>query len=51
MLAERRGTLYVLAPGPAVVYALVGLWMLASTAGQSMRISVEQQIAPGDEAA
>jgi MFS family permease len=42
------GALLVAAPGPAAVFALVGIWMLASTTGQSMGITVVQEVAPGE---
>ncbi len=42
------GSLLVLAPSPAVVFAMAGLWMLASTTGQSMGITLVQDVAPGE---
>jgi MFS family permease len=42
------GALLVVAPGPAAVFAMAGLWMLASTTGQSMGITVVQDVAPGE---
>jgi len=42
------GALLVAAPGPAAVFAMAGLWMLASTTGQSMGITVVQDVAPGE---
>ena len=48
MAAGVVGSLLMFAPGPSVVFALVGVWMLASTTGQSMGITVVQEVAPGD---
>jgi len=42
------GALLVAAPSPAVVFAMAGLWMLASTTGQSMGITLVQDVAPGE---
>jgi MFS family permease len=42
------GALFVVAPGPAVVFALAGLWIFASTTGQSLGITALQEVAPGD---
>ena len=41
-------TLIVLAPAPAVVFALAGVWIFASTTGQSVGITSLQELAPGD---
>jgi MFS family permease len=41
-------TLFVFAPSPAVVFAFAGLWIFASTAGQTLGITVLQELAPGD---
>jgi len=41
-------TLLVLAPTPALVIALGGIWIFASTTGQSVGITVVQEVAPGD---
>jgi MFS family permease len=48
MVAGVACTLLAAAPGPPVVFALAGGWMLASTAGQSLGITVIQEVAPGD---
>ncbi len=42
------GTLVVAAPVPAVVFAMAGLWIFASTTGQSLGLTVLQEVAPGD---
>jgi MFS family permease len=42
------GTLLVLAPSPVVVFALLGIWMLASNAGQSVSLTVLQETAPNE---
>jgi MFS family permease len=48
MLGGVVSTLFVLAPLPAVVFALAGVWIFASTTGQSVGITVLQELAPGD---
>ena len=48
MVAGVFSTLLVLAPVPAMVYALAGVWIFASTTGQSLGITVLQEVAPGD---
>ena len=41
-------TLLVLAPNPPVAFALAGLWIFASSTGQTVGITVVQEIAPAD---
>ena len=41
-------SLFVLAPSPAIVFALAGLWIFASTTGQTLGLTVLQELAPGD---
>jgi MFS family permease len=48
MLAGIISTLFVLAPSPPLVFGLAGLWIFASTTGQSIGITVLQELAPGD---
>jgi MFS family permease len=48
MVAGIACTLLVAAPGPALVFTLAGLWMTASTTGQSLGITLIQEVAPGD---
>jgi MFS family permease len=48
MLGGVLSTFFVLAPAPVVVFALAGLWIFASTTGQSIGITVVQELAPGD---
>ena len=48
MVAGVLSTLLVLAPAPAFVFALAGVWIFASTTGQSVGITVLQELAPGD---
>jgi MFS family permease len=48
MLAGVLSTLFVLAPAPAFIFALAGVWIFASTTGQSVGITVLQELAPGD---
>ena len=42
------GALPILATTPLLVFALAGLWIFASTTGQSIGITVLQEMAPGD---
>lgn len=42
------GALPVLASSPPLVFLLAGLWIFASTTGQSIGITVLQEMAPGD---
>jgi MFS family permease len=48
MLGGVLSTFFVLAPGPTAVFALAGFWIFASTTGQSIGITVVQELAPGD---
>src|SRR5436190_11208031 len=48
MLVGIASTLFVVAPSPALVFILAGLWIFASTTGQSIGITVLQELAPGD---
>jgi MFS family permease len=48
MLAGIVATLFVLAPSPPLIFTLAGLWIFASTTGQSVGITVLQELAPGD---
>jgi predicted MFS family arabinose efflux permease len=48
MVAGIAGTLLAIAGAPTLVFALVGLWIFASTSGQSLGLTVLQEIAPGD---
>jgi MFS family permease len=48
MLVGIVSTLFVVAPSPALVFILAGLWIFASTTGQSIGITVLQELAPGD---
>ncbi|THD81689.1 MAG: MFS transporter [Phenylobacterium sp.] len=48
MLAGIVSTLFILAPSPPLVFALAGVWIFASTTGQSIGITVLQELAPGD---
>ncbi|HEV2532755.1 MFS transporter [Phenylobacterium sp.] len=48
MVAGILSTLFVLAPLPAVIFALAGVWIFASTTGQAVGITVLQELAPGD---
>jgi MFS family permease len=48
MLGGVVSTLFVLAPAPALIFALAGVWIFASTTGQSVGITVLQELAPGD---
>jgi MFS family permease len=48
MAAGIAATLFVVAGAPALVFAFVGLWIFASTAGQSLGLTVLQEVAPGD---
>ncbi len=41
-------TLFIVAPSPAVVFAFAGLWIFASTTGQTLGLTVLQELAPGD---
>jgi MFS family permease len=48
MLLGVLSTLFVFAPGPAVVFGFAGLWIFASTTGQAIGITALQEMAPGD---
>ena len=48
MIGGTIATLIVLAPATAVVFALAGFWIFASTTGQTIGITVLQEVAPGD---
>ncbi|HEY2358405.1 MAG TPA: MFS transporter [Phenylobacterium sp.] len=48
MLIGIASTLFVFAPSPPLVFVLGGLWIFASTTGQSVGITVLQELAPGD---
>jgi MFS family permease len=48
MLGGIVSTLFVLAPAPPLVFAFAGFWIFASTTGQSVGITVLQELAPGD---
>ncbi len=48
MIVGLIGALPILAPSPPLVFALAGLWIFASTTGQSIGITVLQEMAPGD---
>jgi MFS family permease len=41
-------TLLVLAPAPAMVFLMAGVWMCASTTGQSLGLTLLGELAPGD---
>ena len=41
-------TLLVLAPAPAAGFAMAGVWILASTTGQSLGLTLLGELAPGD---
>lgn len=48
MVLGIAGALMILAPGPGAIFALTGLWMFASTTGQSLGITVVQEVVPGE---
>lgn len=48
MVVGVLSTLVVAAPAAPVVFALAGLWIFASTTGQSVGITALQELAPGD---
>jgi MFS family permease len=48
MLGGVFGTLFFVTSSPLPVFALAGLWIFASTAGQSIGITFLQELAPGD---
>ena len=48
MIVGVGATLVVIAPAPPLVFALAGLWIFASTSGQSLGMTYIQEIVPGD---
>lgn len=42
------GTLVVAAPSPLLVFLLVGIWILASTSGQTAGLTVLQEVTPNE---
>lgn len=48
MMLGVLATLVAFAPTPAVVFALGGVWIFASTTGQAIGITVLQEMAPAD---
>jgi len=48
MVVGVMATLFALASSPILVFALAGFWIFASTTGQSVGITVLQELAPGD---
>ena len=48
MLIGIVSTVFVVAPSPPAVFALAGLWIFASTTGQTLGLTVLQELAPGD---
>ncbi|HEY3948912.1 MFS transporter [Phenylobacterium sp.] len=48
MVLGALSTLFVVAPSPAFVYLLAGGWLLGSTTGQSVGMTLLQEVVPGD---